>query len=78
MLFLVEGTLRLVSLIFFYIIILSRISSIYFLFTILGSYISVVVVFKTSLYQVGSIKPFSSLIDAIPAENLYVYYGIYT
>jgi hypothetical protein len=78
MLSLVEGALLLVSLIFFYIVILSGISSIYFLFTILGSYMSVIVVFKTSLYQAGSIKPFGSLIGAIPAENLYIYRGICT
>ena len=73
---LAEAALYLFSLTVFYIIILSGISSIYLYFTTLGSYISVLVVFKTSSYLVGAVKSFSSLISAILVEDLHVDCGV--
>ena len=73
---LVEVVLYLFGLIVFYIIILSGALSAYLYFIILGSYISVLVVFKTLSYLVGAVKSFGSLISAILAEDLRVDYGI--
>ena len=73
---LVEAALYLFGLIVFYIIILSGVSSVYLYFTILGSYISVLVVFKISSYLVGAVKSFSSLISTILVEDLRVDCGI--
>jgi len=76
MLTLAEAILSLFSLIVFYIIILSGVLSAYLYFTILGSYISVLVVFKTSPYLAGAVESFSSLIGAIPVEDLRVDYAV--
>jgi len=73
---LVETALSLFSLTVFYIIILSGASSVYLYFAILGSYISVLVAFKTSLYLAGTIIFFSSLIGAVLVEDLRVDYGV--
>ena len=73
---LAEVALYLFGLAVFYIIILSGVSSIYLYFTTLGSYISVLVAFKISSYLAGAVKSFSSLISAIPAEDLRVDYGV--
>jgi hypothetical protein len=76
MLALVEIALNLFSLIVFYIIILSGILSIYLYFATLGSYISVLVVFKILPYLVGAIVFFGSLIGAILVEDLRVDRGV--
>ena len=76
MLTLAETALSLFSLIVFYIIILSGILSAYLYFTTLGSYISILVAFKTSPYLVGAIVFFSSLIGTVPIEDLYIDYGV--
>ena len=72
MLALVEATLSLFGLAVFYIMILSGASSACLCFTTLGSYMSVLVAFKTSPYLAGAVESFSSLIGAIPAEDLRV------
>ena len=76
MLTLVEIVLSLFGLAVFYIIILSSALSIYLYFATLGSYISVLVVFKISSYLVGAVKSFGSLIGAILVEDLRVDCGI--
>ena len=76
MLTLVEIALSLFGLIVFYIIILSGILSAYLYFAILGSYISVLVVFKISPYLVGVIVFFGSLIGAVPIEDLRIDCGV--
>ena len=73
---LAKVTLSLFSLTVFYIIILSGASSVYLCFTILGSYISILVAFKISPYLAGAVKSFSSLIGAILAEDLCVNYAV--
>ena len=73
---LVEAALYLFSLTVFYVIILSGALSICLYFTTLGSYISVLVVFKTLSYLAGAVKSFSSLISAILAEDLRIDCGI--
>ena len=76
MLTLAETALNLFSLTVFYIIILSGALSTYLCFATLGSYISVLVAFKTSPYLAGAIVFFGSLIGAIPAEDLRVDCGV--
>ena len=76
MLTLVEIALSLFGLIVFYIIILSGILSACLYFTTLGSYISILVVFKTSPYLVGAIVFFGSLIGTIPIEDLRIDCGV--
>jgi len=73
---LAEATLSLFSLAVFYIVILSGASSVCLCFTTLGSYVSVLVAFKISPYLAGAVKSFSSLIGAIPAEDLCVDYAV--
>ena len=73
---LAEAALYLFGLAVFYVIILSGTLSVYLCFTILGSYISVLVVFKTLSYLAGAVKSFGSLISAILAEDLRVDCGI--
>ena len=73
---LAEAALYLFGLAVFYIIILSGASSAYLYFTTLGSYISILVVFKISSYLAGAVKSFSSLISAIPVKDLRVDCGI--
>jgi hypothetical protein len=73
---LVEIALSLFSLAVFYIIILSGILSVYLYFATLGSYISILVVFKISPYLVGAIIFFSSLIGAILIEDLRIDCGV--
>jgi len=76
MLTLAETALSLFGLAVFYIIILSGASSVCLYFTTLGSYISILVAFKTSPYLAGAIESLGSLIGAIPTEDLCVDYGI--
>ena len=76
MLTLAEIALSLFGLAVFYIIILSGILSAYLYFIILGSYISILVAFKTSPYLVGAIIFFSSLIGAVLIKNLRIDCGV--
>jgi hypothetical protein len=70
MLALVEIALNLFSLAVFYIIILSGILSIYLYLAILGSYISILVVFKILPYLVGAITDTISTILRLLREEL--------
>ena len=56
--------------------ILSGILSAYFCFTILGFYISILVVFKILFYLAGMIKSFDSFISAILVEDFYMDYSV--
>ena len=76
MLTLVEIALSLFGLAVFYIIILSGILSVYLYFAILGSYISILVVFKISPYLVGVIIFFGSLIGAVLIDDLCIDCGV--
>ena len=74
---LAEITLNLFSFAVFYIIILNGALSICFCFTTLGSYISILVIFKILPYLAGTIKFFGSFMDAILIKDFYIDYSVY-
>ena len=78
MLALVETTLNLFGFVVFYIIILSGALSIHLCFTILDSYIFILVIFKTSPYLIGAIKFLNFFVGAILAKDFYTDYNVYT